>query len=155
MKKRDLVTAAFWVIFGLIISIWSFTFPIGTWEEVGPAVLPFACGLILILLGSILFFRVLKQSEGKAKKVVNPIIPYGAAFRRVAITVVGTFISAAIIDFFGFILTVFFLTLFLFRGVQPTKWKVDIFFALVFTSGSYVLFQVLFKTTLPIGFLGF
>ncbi len=155
MKKRDLVTAACWVILGLIISIWSSTFPFGTWEIVGPAVLPFACGLILILLGSIFFLPVLKQSEGKATKVIEPIVPHGAAFRRIFITMGGMFLSAVLFDVFGFVLTVFSMTLFLLRGVHPKKWGIDIFYASIFTLGCYMLFRVLFKTTLPKGFLGF
>ena len=155
MKKRECIVALCWVIIGLVVSIWSWTFPFGTWEAVGPAVLPFACGLILILLGSVFSFQVWKQNGGEVKEALSPLIPRGAAFRRVAISVGGMLLSAALIGFFGFSLTVFSLTLFLLRGVQPKRWGADAFYALVFTGGCYVLFQVLFKTTLPKGFLGF
>ena len=155
MKKRELIAGLCWVVIGLVVSIWSSTFPFGTWEAVGPAVLPFGCGLILILLGSIFFFQVWKQNGGEVMEALAPLIPRGAAFRRVAISVGGMLLSAALIGFLGFLLTVFSLTLFLLRGVQPKRWGVDAFYALVFTGGCYVLFHVLFKTTLPKGLLGF
>lgn len=153
MKKRDLVAAACWVILGLIISIWSSTFPFVTSKAAGPAVFPFACGLILILLGSVLFFQVWKQSEGKA--TTKPLIPHGAALKRVAMTLGGMFLSAIFLDHLGFVLTMFFLILFLLRGVQPKKWGVDLFYTSVFTLACYMIFEVLFKTELPRGFLGF
>ncbi|MFC1816160.1 tripartite tricarboxylate transporter TctB family protein [Thermodesulfobacteriota bacterium] len=155
MKKRDLYTAACWVILGVVISIWSATFPFGTWNAVGPAVLPFGCGLILILLGSGLFFQIWKKNEEEPKEALVPLIPYGAAFRRVAITIGSMFLAAVLFEFLGFVLTVFTLTIFLLRGVQPKKWEVDIFYAFVYTAGCYILFRVLFKTTLPRGFIGF
>ena len=45
--------------------------------------------------------------------------------------------SAALIGFLGFLLTVLGLTLFLSGGVQPKRWGVDAFYALVFTGGCY------------------
>jgi hypothetical protein len=155
MRKREGVVGLCWVVIGIVVSIWSSTFPFGTWESVGPAVLPLGCGLLLVLLGSIFSFRVWKEHGGSIKEASAPLVPHGAAFRRVAISVGGMLVSAALIGFLGFSLTVFGLTLFLLRGVQPRRWAGDAFYALVFTGGCYVLFQVLFKTTLPKGFLGF
>ena len=149
MKKRECTVALCWVIIGLVVSIWSWTFPFGTWEAVGPAVLPFGCGLILILLGSIFFFQVWKQNGGEVKEALAPLIPRGAAFRRVAISVGGMLLSGALIGFLGFLLTVFSLTLFLLRGVQPKRWGGDAFYALVFTGGCYVLFQSYSKQHFP------
>ncbi len=154
MKNRDAVTAICWVILGFIISIWSATFPFGNWESLGPAFFPLACGLGLILVGSILFVQALKQSEREPTKPSVLLIPHGAAFTRVALSLGGMLVSSALFDLLGFVLTVFCLTLFLIRAVQPQKWGVDIFYTTVFTIGSYVLFQVLLKITLPHGFLG-
>jgi len=155
MKKRDLIAAACWVILGVTVTVWSGTFPFGTWESVGPAVLPFGCGLILILLGSALFFQVWKKAEGGATKVLAPLIPSGPALRRVAMSVGGMLLAAVLFGVLGFVLSVFCLTLLLLRGIEQKKWGVDIFYALFLTLGCYILFQVLFKTTLPKGFLGF
>ncbi len=153
MRKRELATAACWIILGLIISIWSATFPFGTWESVGPAVLPFGSGLILILLGSLFFLQVWRKREGPTKP--PSLVPRGPALRRFAACVGGMLVSAVLFQVVGFIVTVFLLTLFLLRGIQAKRWGTDTFYALVFTLSCYVLFQIVFKTTLPKGFLGF
>jgi putative tricarboxylic transport membrane protein len=157
MKKRDVVTPICWVILGFIISIWSATFPFGSLESPGPAFFPLAAGLILIFLGSILFFqaRARKQDEGKPMESFVPLIPRGAAFKRVAWSLGGMFLSAVLLEFLGFVLTFFCLIIFLIRAIQPEKWRADILYTLAFTLGAYLLFQVLLKTTLPTGILGF
>lgn len=154
MIKQDIVMAICWIILGLTISIWSATFPFGSWVDVGPAFLPLACGLILVFLGIVLLFKARKENEGKPIEVIRPIFPRGAAFTRVALTLVGMLLSSVFLDFLGFVLTVFFLILFLMRAIEPQKWRVAILYALISTIGAYVLFQVLFKTTLPKGILG-
>jgi hypothetical protein len=155
MKKRDEVTAICWMILGFIISIWSSTFPFGRWDALGPAALPFTCGLILILLGSILFFQVRKKSEERPRETITPIIPHGAGLTRVVLSIGGMLLSAVLFQFLGYIITLFFLVLLLIRANEPERWKADIFYTLVFTLGSYMVFQVLLKTPLPTGFLGF
>ena len=155
MKKRDKVTAICWMILGLIISIWSSGFPFGRWDAPGPAVLPFTCGLILILLGSILFFQVRKKNEERACETITPLIPHGAALTRVVLSIGGMLFSAVLFQFLGYIITQFFLVLLLIRANEPERWRADIFYTFVFTFGSYMLFQVLLKTPLPTGLLGF
>jgi len=155
MGKRDVVTALCWVILGFVISIWSSTFPFGRWDALGPAILPFACGLILILLGFILFIQTWKQKEQKPKEPLAPIIPHGEPLTRVSLSTGGMILSSVLFPFLGYSMTAFCLILLLMRVNGPEKWRADLFYALVFTLGSYMLFQVLLKTPLPIGFLGF
>jgi len=155
-KKRDARTAVCWIALGLIIAVWSATFPFGEWKAPGPAFLPFALGLILVFLGAILLVQATKRSD-----VVNEpasfvsLIPTGDSFKRVALTIVGMFLAAAFFDALGFILTVFLLLLFLTRTIEPARWSFAVIYSFVAAVGSYVLFQVLFKTPLPRGFLGF
>lgn len=155
MKQRDTVMAIFWILLGLMISIWSATFPFGELKSPGPALLPLALGLILILLGGILFFQAIIRKGGTSPTALPPIIPVGAAFKRVVFTLGGLLLSFIFLEHLGFILTTFFLILFLMRAIDPQKWKLALFYALVSALGSFVLFQVLLKTQLPRGFLGF
>lgn len=155
MRKADAVVAIFWILLGLTISIWSATFPFGGWEAPGPGFLPLFLGLILILLGSILFFVTIKRKEGSPMATFASLIPDRAAFIRVALTLGGMLVSAALFEYLGFVLTVFFLILFLMRAIQPQKWIVAVLYALLSAFGSFVLFKVLLNTTLPRGFLGF
>jgi hypothetical protein len=155
MKRRDTVTAICWVILGLIISIWSATFPFGSLGNIGPGWFPFSCGLILILLGSILFFQDRKRKKGEPMETFIPLIPHGEAFNRFALSLGGMLLSALLFDFLGFVLTMFCLNLLMIRAVEPKKWTDTLFYTLIFTLSSYMLFQFLLKTNLPRGVLGF
>lgn len=143
--------AACWIVLGVAISIWSATFPFGTREDQGPAVFPLGCGLVLIVLGSILFFQTGKQDNRQYPQGDSVLMPHKEGGKRVGLSLGGMLLAALVFDVLGFVLTVFCLILFLMRVSQPQKWKVDLFYSLVFTVGSYVLFRIVLKTTLPTG----
>jgi hypothetical protein len=153
LRKTDSLVALFWIVLGFTISIWSATFPLGTWESIGPAILPLACGVFLVLFGMILLFQAWNCKE-KAIEPPVPILPHGPALVRVGLSLGGLVVSAVLFDFLGFNLTMFFLVLFLMKTIQPVGWRVVLFYGLVFTVGSYLFFNVLLKVTLPHGFLG-
>ncbi|MCL2670118.1 MAG: tripartite tricarboxylate transporter TctB family protein [Syntrophaceae bacterium] len=155
VKKWETAAAVCWIILGVVIVLWSASFPFGRAERPGPAIFPMGSGLILILLGTILFFQIRKRGDGASGETLAALIPSGEAFKRVAFSLGGMLLSAILLDHLGFIMAFFCLILFLLRGVQPQKWKKDTFYAAVFTLAAYVLFQVVLKTTLPKGFLGF
>jgi len=147
--------AVFWILLGLTISIWSATFPLGGLRDPGPALLPLACGLILILLGVILLVQVRRGKTDSPQRPSGRLFPEGAAGRRVAFTLGGMLFSAVLFVPLGFALTVFLLILFLMRTIQPQRWKVTILYAFLSAAGSFVVFKVLLKSQLPSGLLGF
>lgn len=153
-RRRGLITAFCWILLGVTISIWSSTFPFGSLEEQGPAIFPLGSGLALVLLGSILLVQETKQTDRKAAQA-SPLMPSGSAGMRVGFSLAGMLLAAILFDILGFMLTVFCLMLFLMRVNQPSTWKVDLFYSLVFTIGSFLLFRVILKTVLPKGLIGF
>ena len=155
MNKRDKRMAVFWVLLGLTISIWSATFPMGGVKDPGPALLPLACGLILMLLGVILLVQKKVEKDDSSGKPCGPLLPGGPAGRRVALTLGGMLLSAVLFVPLGFALTVFLLILFLMRTIQPQKWNVTIVYAFLSAAGSFLVFKVLLKSQLPSGLLGF
>jgi hypothetical protein len=155
VKKRDHVMGIFWILLGLTISIWSATFPFGGLKAPGPAFLPLACGLILIFLGLILLFKVRVGKIDSSVKPSERLFPQGAEGMRVALTLGGMVLSAILLVPLGFVLTVFFLILFLMRAIQPQKWSVSVFYAFVSAGGALIVFKILLKAQLPGGFLGF
>jgi putative tricarboxylic transport membrane protein len=154
LRETDSIAAIFWVVLGSAISIWSSTFPFGTWEDIGPALLPLVCGLVLLFFGMVLLFQAWRRNQGDTMPH-RPILPQGRAFTRVVLSLAGLLGSAVLFDFLGFNLTLFLLILFLMKTMQPLAWRVALFYAVVFTLGSYLLFYVLLKVTLPHGFLNF
>jgi len=147
--------SVFWIVFGLTISIWSATFPLGGLRDPGPALLPLACGLIVILLGAIMFFQVRTRKGDSPLTSSGRLFPQGAAGMRVALTLGAMVLSAVLLMSLGFVLTVFLLILFLMRAIEPQKWSVAIFYSFVSAAGAFIVFKVLLKSQLPGGFLGF
>ena len=155
MKKRETGAAIFWILLGVTAFVWSATFPFGSWKAPGPGFLPLILGLILILLGGALFFQtIIRKDEGDEVRPV-PLLPGGAALRRVGLTLAILILSVALLEHLGFILTAFFLVLLTVQAIQPRKWRFALFYALVSALSSSLLFQVLLKTQLPRGPLGF
>lgn len=144
--------AIFWILLGLMISVWSGTFPFGGLKAPGPALLPLACGLILILLGTILLFQARASGRSAFRDGSFPREPLG---RRVALTLGGICAFAILLEPVGFSLTVFLLILFLMRAIQPQRWSVTLFYAFVSAGGAFIVFKVLLKSQFPEGFLGF
>lgn len=154
MRRRETIIAVFWIVLGSVVAIWSSTFPFGSSRNLGPAIFPFALGLVALLLGCIIYLQtILKQQDDPTFKL-TPLIPNRAALKRVAIVLLAMLIAAVFLETIGFVLTAFCLMLCLFRNVEPGQWKVDLFYVLIFTLGSYILFQVLLKVQLPKGYLG-
>ena len=145
----------FWILLGLTISIWSATFPFGGLKAPGPALLPLACGLIVILLGSMMLFQGKTRKSNSPVKPSERLFPRGAPGMRVALTLGSMVLSAMLLVPLGFVLTVFFLILFLMRAIQPQKWGVAVFYAFVSAGGALIVFKILLKAQLPGGFLGF
>jgi putative tricarboxylic transport membrane protein len=155
MKKNDIVMAMFWILLGLTISIWSSTFPFGGLAHPGPAYFPVGLGLVIIVFGVIVFFQVWKaRKEGEGKPSPSPSSKE-AATRRVVFCLTGMVVSAVLFERLGFVLTMFFMVLFMMRTIAPQKWKTALFYSIVSASGSLFVFKVLLKTQLPSGFLGF
>ena len=143
-----------WILLGTIISIWSSTFPFGGLESPGPGYLPFVLGVVLVILGIILLSTAMLQAEGVSRKPVKPLIPAGSGLTRIVLTLGSMALSAAVFESLGFVLTAFFLILFLTRTVRPQKWRVAIFYAFVTALSSFIVFRLLLKTSLPEGIMG-
>ena len=154
MKKRETGAAIFWILLGVTAFVWSATFPFGSWKAPGPGFLPLILGLILILLGGTLFFQTIMRKDGGDEVRSATLLPGGAAFRRVGLTLAILVLSVGLLEYLGFILTAFFLILLTVQAIQPRTWRFALFYALVSALSSSLLFQVLLKTQLPRGPLG-
>ena len=105
MKERDRNMSIIWILLGLTISTWSSTFPFGTLDDPGPAFLPLACGLILIALGSVMFFLAEKRGQEVTIERPEPLLPCGTAGKRVYFGLGVILLSAILFETLGFIST--------------------------------------------------
>lgn len=70
-KKYDTGLSVFFIIFGTIIILLSFTVKTRTVLTIGPGFMPRVIGIIILVLGSILFFQSYKRSAS-AGRVGSP-----------------------------------------------------------------------------------
>ena len=155
MKKKDSSMAIFWILLGLTISIWSSRFPFGGLAHPGPAYFPLGTGLAITVLGVIMLFHAGRGGKSSSSDRSDPLIPQRAAVKRVGFCLCGMALSAVLFEPLGFVLSMFFMILFMMRTIDPQKWKTSLFYSLVSALGSFFVFKVLLKTQLPSGFLGF
>ena len=153
MRYSDLISGIFWLSIGLLFSIWSTYYPIGSLTEPGPSFLPLGLGLILIFLSFIFLLRQAKKSFLHQQKV--PFFPVPGGSKKVTYTVLILILATFSFEKFGYLLTVFFLIIFLMLGAEFKSWKRIVLASFFTTLGVYLVFVLLLEQPLPRGLLRF
>jgi len=152
MKYPDLISGLFWLLIGLVLSLWALTYQIGSLTQPGPGYLPLALGILLILLSVILLI-------GRSRKGSRPKQPVSfssstGGWKKVVYTVLVLGLAAFFFETLGYLLTFFLLIAFLMKGTVGQSWRKVLLTALLTTAGVYVVFILLLEQPLPRGFLG-
>jgi putative tricarboxylic transport membrane protein len=155
MKTHDRVGSIFWLMMGIYIAIHSYRLGLGHLHQPGPGFIFFLTALLLIILSAIELARTFigKPKTYKEKKEVP--IWIGLRWQKILLVLGG---ASAYVYFFnvaGFFLSTFLLMVFLFKGVEPTKWWIAIVSSLITTVLSYGIFKVWLEVPFPAGFLRF
>ena len=138
------------VIIGLSITVGSFRYGLGSFEEPGAGFLAFFAGMGTIFFASIPVILSLRRGWRPLRSLWE-----GTKWYR-AIVVTGIlFLFCFFLNALGFVLASLLLTIGLFRLMYRPKWWVTLLPAIATTVFFYVLFQVLLESQLPRGFLGF
>ncbi len=150
MKKLDFIGSVFWLIIGLLICEESWRINLGEFRNPGPGFLPFGTGLILGGLALAVLTKTLggKSSGNKAFWAERSRWP------KVFLTLASIFAYGFLLEPLGFLLTTFLAMGFLFRIVEPQRWRTVIAGAFFSALGAYLIFETWLKVELPKGFLG-
>lgn len=151
MKYADLTIRIFWLVVGLLISILSTSYPIGSLTRPGPGLFPFILGLLLIFLSLILLLL------GEAKKATlanQKAPPLFGEWKRLGYTVLILLLATFFFETIGYLFTLFFLLFVLMLGGRSQSWKTILLIALLSTIGVYLVFVFFLNQQLPRGFLG-
>lgn len=144
-----MISAAVWLVVGVVIAIGGSRLQFGTWDTPGPGFVPTLTGVALAgLAGAVLF------TEWQAARA-HPKAP-GAAFHwqpvaRLVGTMVALFAYALLLMPLGFVLTTLLVLGFLFRGIARLGWVASLASTIAATVLSYVLFSVWLKVPFPPG----
>jgi len=155
MKSSDLISVIFWLIVGLLLSLWSTRYEIGSLTQPGPGFYPLGLGILLIFFSLILLGQSIRSSQ--AMKKVAPFPASASGWKKVARVAYVVLVLLLLTFFFetlGYLLTFFLLIMLLMAGAGLRSWKRILLVAFFSALGVYLVFVLLLQQPLPRGFLG-
>ena len=120
---------------------------LGSPRRPGPGFFPFYLGLLLILIGIIIFIQGMKQKPKPSET--------GLKRGRVAIVLGAIFAYSFLLEPLGYLFSTFFLMFLLLKMMVKKGWWFAPEVACFISLGSYILFKIWLKVLLPVGLLGF
>ena len=152
MKKHDRFGGLFWSILGTIICILSVKLRIGTLYKPGPGFTPFLSGAVLVVSGLILMLSTL--SKQYMEEEMGIFLMKGGK-KDSLFTLLALFVYIILLEPIGFLITTFFVLLFLFKLTDTKRWLAPLVLSASSVILSYLVFSVWLKLQFPKGLLGF
>lgn len=150
MRRREITSSLFWLAIGLILTVWSATYPLGNLAQPGTGFLPLGLGILLLIFSTVLLIRAIRS--GASGKEEASIIP--KRWPNLVLTVFILLASVFLFETVGYLLTFFVLALVLPLLAGQITLKRSFIFAILSAAGVYIIFVWLLKQPLPTGFLG-
>ncbi len=140
------------MIVGLILTVWSATYPIGSLGQPGTGFLPLGLGILLLIFSAVLLVRAVRTAVAQNAKEKIRIVP--ERWLRLAITVVVLIACTFLFEKVGYLTIFFVLALVLPLLAGQITFKRSLIFAVLSVAGIYIIFVWLLKQPLPTGVLG-
>ena len=152
MRRREITSSLFWMIVGLILTVWSATYPLGNLAQPGTGFLPLGLGVLLLIFSTGLLVRAFKMAAAKEEKEKVRILP--KRWLSLATTVLVLIACVFLFEKVGYLLIFFVIALVLPLLAGQITLKRSLIFAVLSAAGVYIIFVWLLKQPLPTGFLG-
>lgn len=149
MKRLDEISSLCLILFAIAISIQSYKLGLGTSKNPGPGFFPMVSGITVGLLSFPIFIKAVLTSE----KELILFWPDKKAIKKIILVTLTLVTYAIALEYLGFLLCTFLSMLFLLKVVAAPKWFSAIFFAIITSLSSYVIFEIFLKSQLPRGIL--
>lgn len=150
MKYKGWIGGFFWLIVGVVLSIWSSHYRVGNIIKPGPGFFPLGLGFLLILFSLLLLLGQLRKLS--TLQQTPSFVPGG--WKKVAYVVSILLVSTFVFEHLGVLITFFLLVIFTMRWAGSQSWRRTLFTALFSTLGIYFVFVLVLKQQLPRGLLG-
>ncbi len=149
MTRYDRYTSLIWGAFGLYIAFEGWRLQVGIVQQPQPGFMVFSAGVILFVLSMVLFLKaILTKTEEETKNLWK-----GRNWSKGVKVMAALFVYALVFRPAGFLISSFFLLLFLLKGLESQKWWVAIAITVVTISLIYLVFVVLLEFQFPAGLL--
>ena len=155
LRPRDFAVAAFLFVLSALAMWEASRLGIGEWSHPGPGFVPFYLGLILALVSLGLLLQGARcGKDAKPAEEAPPLVeaPNGQRKRRKVLWTLGALAAYAFsLEPAGYLLATFLFLLFLFRVVEPRRWRAALGGSFAAATLTYALFYLL-RVRLPSGF---
>ena len=150
MTKYDRMSILFFVGLAIAIIMESIRLGRGSLSNPGPGLIPLGCGLMLGILGLIVFARTFMSSsrEGLEEKAIK--LRWNTFSALVSMVAFGFLINPV-----GFHMVTFLWMGFVCRWIGRMGWKATILTSVITTFSTWLLFGYLLEIRFPRGILGF
>jgi putative tricarboxylic transport membrane protein len=152
-KTIEQVFNIFWIFLGAGICMESIHEKLWGASGPGSGFLPFLTGLVIGLIGCIMF--VGNRSKEANREDGQKFWADPATRNRVFFLLMGLCAMAFLLPRLGFLLTSILVTVMMIRVIEKKKWTTILAVSLTSCLAIYFLFQFLMQIRLPKGFLGF
>lgn len=152
MKYSELISGIFWLSLGILFSIWSTYYKVGSLTQPGPGFLPLVLGVLLIFISLILLGQAWKAYLAKKTESFSFL---SAGWKKIVYTILILLFATFSFEKIGYLITVFLFIFFLMLQTEfrsPKKMLLTAFFTAL---GVYLIFILLLKQPFPRGFLRF
>jgi len=154
-KRHERVSAAFWLVIGVVVTVHACRLGLGHLHTPGPGFIFFVASCLLIGLSAIHFIGTFTGRAGPFEGKERADVWEGARFHKILLILAGVSVYIYLFDTAGFLLSTFLLMLFLFKAVEPTGWWVAIISSACTTAAALALFKIWLGVPFPEGILGF
>ncbi len=143
MIHSDRWTGLFFLILSLYVCSESWRLGLGNYFRPGPGFFPFYSSLLLGALALSLILLTFRGGKEKGEPWVNS--------RKIVIVCLATLGFAFLLDWLGFVATVFVFICFVLRMVERRRWLFSVGAGLLTSVACYAVFQLWLKVQLPAG----
>jgi len=146
LKKPDLWSGFFFLLFGVVVCIFSCGIGLGNVSKPGPGFFPFLGGLILLFLSAVMLVQLYRSIEWESWRInVN--------WSVIAAVFISMLAYGFLLERIGFVFIAFLFVASFLRAFEFKSWREVILGGVLSAIGSYLLFDTLLKVPLPKSFL--
>jgi putative tricarboxylic transport membrane protein len=135
------------------VAIHAYQLGVGNFRSPGPGFIFFFGALFLVVL-SVMDLTIAYIERSITDSKIDSIW-IGVQWQRLLLVLIAMLAYTYFFNILGFILPTFFLMVFLFKMLEPTKWWFAIIASVITVIIFYFLFKILLDVPFPKGFMGF
>lgn len=151
MKTLDQTSSLFWLLVSILVFAESLRIGIGTVQNPGMGFMTFGASAILGVLSLVLFF----QSSSRKEDVQHTPLFAGTSWPRILFVLLALTVYARVMPALGYLISTFLLMSLLFWVLERKRIRFVLFYALVATLLTHLVFSKWLNCQFPQGLFGF